>query len=47
MTTHHVPKGKILVLFQSGTAKVLDVRKLGQVPSAAPAGDYQFWQLSN
>jgi prepilin-type N-terminal cleavage/methylation domain-containing protein len=46
MTTHHVPKGKILVLFQGGTAKVLDVRKLGQVP-VNPAGDYQFWQLSN
>ena len=47
MTTHHVPKGKILVLFQGGSAKVLDVRKLGALPSAAPDGDYQFWKLSN
>lgn len=47
MTTHHVPKGKILVLFQSGTAKVLDVRKLGVLPSAAPTGDFQFWRLTN
>ncbi|MBB6048306.1 type II secretion system protein [Armatimonas rosea] len=46
MTTHHVPKGKILVLFQSGTAKVLDVRKLSPLP-ANPAGDSQFWQLTN
>ena len=48
MTTHHVPKGKILVLFQSGTAKVLDVRKLGAPPIVAnPQGDLTFWQLSN
>jgi hypothetical protein len=43
-----VPKGKILVLFQSGTAKVLDVRKLGAPPIVAnPQGDLTFWQLSN
>jgi prepilin-type N-terminal cleavage/methylation domain-containing protein len=47
MTTQHVPKGKILVLWQSGAAKVLDVRKLGSLPTAVPAGDYQFWRLTN
>ena len=46
MTTHHVPKGKILVLWQSGTAKVLDVRKLANLP-VNPQGDVAFWQLSN
>lgn len=46
MTTHHVPKSKILVLFQSGTAKVLDTRKLSAIPTNA-GGDFQFWRLTN
>lgn len=46
MTTHHVPKSKILVLFQSGTAKVLDTRKLSTIPTSA-GGDFQFWRLAN
>lgn len=46
MTTHHVPKGKVLVLWQSGTAKVLDVRKLAALP-VNPLGDVAFWQLTN
>lgn len=47
MTTHHAPKGKVLVLFLNGTAKVLDNRKLA-VPSIGTNafGDYQFWKLS-
>lgn len=46
MTTSHVPKGKILVLWLSGTAKVLDARKLGDASiGAEPSGDYQFWKL--
>lgn len=47
MSTHHVPKGKILVLFLSGTAKVLDTRKLADPAIGVSAiGDYQFWKLS-
>ncbi len=52
MTTHHVPKGKVLVLWQSGTAKVLDVSKMLQTsvdntPNTGAQGDFQFWKLTN
>ena len=46
MTTSHVPKGKVLVLWLSGTAKVLDARKLADASiGTEPSGDFQFWKL--
>lgn len=41
-TTHHAPKGKVVVLWLNGTAKVLDVRKFaGNVDGA---GDFRFFE---
>lgn len=38
MCTHHVPKGKVIVLWLSGTAKVLDTRKLNDTKFAGTNG---------
>ena len=35
MCTYHAPKGKVIVLWLSGSAKVLDVAKLANIPSVA------------
>lgn len=42
-TTHHAPKGKVIVLWLNGTAKVVDVRKF--TPLADPAGDFKAYEL--
>jgi prepilin-type N-terminal cleavage/methylation domain-containing protein len=43
-TTHHAPKGKIIVLWLNGTVKVIDILKYKNL-TADPAGDKKFYQL--
>lgn len=44
MTTYHAPNGKAVVLWLSGSAKVVDIRTLGnKVPNAA--GDFKSWRF--
>ena len=42
-TTHHAPRGKMIVLWLNGTAKVVDLRKLDKLVD--PAGDFKVHEL--
>jgi prepilin-type N-terminal cleavage/methylation domain len=46
MTTHHVPKGKVLVLYLSGTAKVWDVQKLANQVPGTGGMDFDAYKIS-
>ena len=43
MTTHHAPKTKAVILWLSGTAKVIDLRKFNSLVD--PAGDVKAYEL--
>jgi prepilin-type N-terminal cleavage/methylation domain-containing protein len=45
MTTYHAPKGKALLLWLNGSAKVLDLRKLNQGQLRDPSGDFRPYLL--